>query len=172
VRGKPGRDQGVYASDYEAIRPFKAVADEYGVPIGLVHHRRKEASDDPLASVSGTQGLTGSADNIIVLNRKPKESHGTLYARGRDVIETEIALQFEEATGRWLQLGAADDFRRSEQRRAILRILVESVDPLMPAEIAAATGKRQGTIRQALMRMHRDGEVSCLPNGKYFSVRT
>src|SRR5262249_15391278 len=132
MRGKPGKDQGVYAADYEAISAFKTVADEFGVPVILVHHRRKEGSTDPLASVRGTQGLTGSADTIIVLNREPKDAHGMLYVRGRDVAEDEIALQFDDATGRWLKLGPASDFRRSEERRAVIRLLADNVDPMTP----------------------------------------
>jgi hypothetical protein len=172
IRGKPTRDQGVYAADYEAISAFKKVADEFGVAIILVHHRSKESRADPLASVSGTQGLTGSADTILVLDRKPKESHGMLYVRGRDVVEDELALQFDSETGRWLKVGAADDFRRSEQRRAILRLLIDSGDPMTPVDIAKALGKRGDAMRQTLIRMRKAGEVSQLPNGKYYATRT
>jgi hypothetical protein len=168
VRGKPTKDQGVYAADYEAISAFKMVADEFGVPIVLVHHRRKESSSDPLASVSGTQGLTGSADTIIVLNREPKEAHGMLYVRGRDVSEDEIALQFDNDTGRWLNLGAAQDFRRSEERRAVIRLLAGNVDPMSPTDIAEGLGKKAGTIRMLLSKMHKAGEVQRLPNFKYY----
>jgi DNA-binding transcriptional ArsR family regulator len=122
--------------------------------------------------VSGTAGLTGSADTILVLKRNPGEAFGLLYVRGRDVIEAEIGLQFDDKTGKWLHVGGADDHRKSEQRRAILRVLGDNVDPMYPAEIAAALDKRQSTIRQALLRMHRAGEVSRLPNGKYYAAKT
>jgi hypothetical protein len=41
-----------------------------GVALLIVHHSRKEASDDFLATVSGTFGLTGSTDTIVVIRRK------------------------------------------------------------------------------------------------------
>lgn len=168
IRGKPTRDQGVYAADYDAISVFKKLADEFTVPIILVHHRRKETSSDPLGSVSGTAGLTGSADTIIVLNRQPNERHGTIYVRGRDVMEAEIAVEFDEDTGRWVKLGSADDFRKSEARREIIRLLADTRDPLTPAEIADALGKKRGAVRMALSRCHRAGDIAKLPNGKYY----
>jgi hypothetical protein len=172
IRGKPTRDQGVYAGDYEAVSAFKKLADEFSVPLVLVHHRRKEGSTDPLGSVSGTAGLTGSADTIVVLNRQPNERHGAIYVRGRDVIESEIAVEFDDATGKWVKLGAADDFRKSEARREIIRLLIDSVAPLLPNEIADALGKRRGAVRMLVSKMHRDGEISKLPNGKYYATAT
>ena len=170
VRGKPDRDKGVYDNDYATIAAFKTLADEFGVPIVLVHHLNKVGHDDPLMAVSGTAGLTGSADTIIVLKRNPGEAFGTLYVRGRDVIETDLGVQFDNDTGKWMHVGAANDFRKSEQRRAILQAVASA--PMFPAEIAAALDKRQDTIRQALLRMHRAGEVSRLPNGKYYCMKT
>jgi hypothetical protein len=171
MRGKPDRDKGVYDNDYAAMSAFKALADEFGVAILVLHHLNKAGNDDPVMAVSGTAGLTGSADTILVLKRSPGESFGTLYVRGRDVHETELGIQFDNDTGKWLHVGAADDHRKSEQRRAILRVLADNVDPMFPAEIAALLEKRQDAIRQALHRMHRAGEVSRLPNGRYYVAK-
>src|SRR5215468_4315550 len=84
--------------------------------------------------------LKGSADTILVLKREPKDIFGLLYVRGRDVPETEIAMQFDENTGKWLRLGNADDFRRSKERNAVIRVLVDLGEPTTPAEIADALG--------------------------------
>jgi hypothetical protein len=173
IRGEQsGRDRNVYTSDYEAITGFKQLADEFGVAVVLVHHTKKESAADPLDSVSGTHGLTGSADTIIVLDRKPNDLHAMLYVRGRDVPEEEIALQFERETGRWLKLGPAEDFRRSQERREVIRLLSTSVDPLMPVEIASSLERNRAAIRKLLMRMHAAGEVEKLPNGRYYVLKT
>ena len=172
IRGNPDRNKGVYDNDYAAVSAFKSLADEFGVAHLALHHLNKAGNDDPVMAVSGTAGLTGSADTILVLKRNPGEAFGLLYVRGRDVIEAEIGLQFDDSTGKWLHVGGADDHRKSEQRRALLRVLGDNVDPMYPAEIAAALDKQQSTIRQALLRMHRVGEVSRLPNGKYYAAKT
>lgn len=67
----------------------KALADEQSVAIVLVHHQRKMAAEDPLDTVSGTTGLTGAVDTVLVLTR---DGNGTtLHGRGRDIEEVEDA---------------------------------------------------------------------------------
>jgi len=87
IRGARAKNDGVYADDYQAVGALKAIADESNVPFLVVHHLRKEAAGDPLESVSGTAGITGSADTILVLKREPKDAFALLYVRGRDVVE-------------------------------------------------------------------------------------
>jgi hypothetical protein len=89
-------------------------------------------AEDPLESVSGTNGLTGAADTIMVLNRTadgPK-----LYGRGRDIEEIEKALRFDKGT--WEVLGNADDVKRSEQRRRIIEVLTDATTALTPTFLA------------------------------------
>jgi hypothetical protein len=168
IRGARSRSEGVYADDYQAVGELKSLADRFGVPFVVVHHLRKESAGDPLESVSGTAGITGSADTVLVLKREPKDAFGTLYIRGRDVPEAEIAMQFNEATGKWLRLIGADDFRRSKERRAIIRVLLDIGEPMTPAEIADAIGKpRNSTIRMLLRRMRKAGDVVKDLDGRY-----
>jgi RecA-family ATPase len=169
IRGQRSKNEGVYADDYAAVGAFKTLADKHNVPFLVVHHLRKEAAGDPLESVSGTAGITGSADTILVLKREPKDAFAVLYVRGRDVPEAEIAMQFDEATGKWLRLTGADDFRRSKERNAILRVLIELGEAMSPAEIAEAIGKPRssGSVRMLLSRMRKAGELMRRDDGKY-----
>jgi RecA-family ATPase len=66
-----------YDADYAALSPLQVMAGEMGLAIVVVHHVRKLESDDPLDTVSGTTGLTGAADSILVLNRdsQPRQRH-------------------------------------------------------------------------------------------------
>jgi AAA domain-containing protein len=170
IRGQRSKSEGVYADDYAAIGGLKALADRSNVPFLAVHHLRKEAAGDPLESVSGTSGITGSADTILVLKREPKDTFGLLYVRGRDVPEAEIAMQFDEATGKWLRLTGADDFRRSKERRAIIRALIDAGEPMSPADIAAAIGmprSKSVNIRMLLKKMREAGDVTLHLDGQY-----
>src|SRR5262249_42572485 len=123
---------------------------------------------DPVLRISGTMGLSGAADTTLVLSREARDLHGTLDVRGRDVPEREIALQFDPNTGCVIQLGAADDFRKSEQRRNVLRALSQASEAMHPVDIAELLGRKRGTVRWLLSEMHKAGEVSQLPNGKYY----
>jgi DNA-binding transcriptional ArsR family regulator len=166
IRGKADRDKGVYADDYDVISAFKKLADEFRVAILLVHHLKKEGATDPLDAISGTAGLTGAADTLMVLKREPNDKNALLYVRGRDVNEAEVALEFDDDTGRWTRLGAGEDFRKSEERRAVLAVLRE-VGGLSPREIAEATNMKPGNVRVLLHKMRRNGEVNQLNGGKY-----
>ena len=75
----------------------------------MVHHTRKMAAEDPFETVSGTNGFTGAADTILILD---KSSQGTtLYARGRDIEEIETALLFDKPSGTWLAQGPTAEVR-------------------------------------------------------------
>lgn len=170
IRGQRSKTEGVYADDYQAVSRLKMLADKSGVPFVVIHHLRKETAGDPLESVSGTAGITGSADTIAVLKREPKDSFGMLYVRGRDVPEAEIPMQFDEDTGKWLRLTGADDFRRSKQRRDIIRALLDAGEPMHPVEIADAIGmprSKSVNIRMLLKKMREAGDVTLHLDGRY-----
>ncbi|MGB8629551.1 MAG: AAA family ATPase, partial [Xanthobacteraceae bacterium] len=110
-----------YSADYAAVAGLQKIASKYRVAIVINHHVRKMEADDPFDTVSGTLGLTGAADTILVL--KQQAGSVTLYARGRDIEEMETALQFERSSCRWNILGAAADVCISNERAAVINAL-------------------------------------------------
>lgn len=166
VRRPKGGTEGLYDADYLAAAPLKKLADETGVAVVVVHHLRKQAADgDPLDMVSGSTGLTGAMDTILVLNRG---SDGvTLYGRGRDIEEVEMAVEFDRLTCRWSNLGDAREVRLSDERRRIIDVLRAEAEPMSPAQIADVTGTPSGNIRRLLFSMARDGEVIKAGRGRY-----
>jgi hypothetical protein len=163
VRPPKGRNQGDYEADYAALSPLQKYAGEHRLGIIVVTHVRKAEAVDPLEMISGTNGLTGAADSIMVLNRDadgPK-----LYGRGRDIEELEKALKFD--AGRWSVLGDADDVKRSDQRRKIIAALEESRLPMKPGEIATATSLKGENVRYLLRKMVEAGEIEKLAYGTY-----
>lgn len=166
VRRITGGKEGMYEADYAAVTPLKQLADDTGVGVVIVHHLRKMASDsDPLDMVSGSTGLTGAMDTILVLNRG---SEGvTLYGRGRDIEEIESAVQFDRVNCRWSMLGDAREVRMSAERRTILDALRAGAEPLGPNVIADVTGHSPTSTRRLLFSMTRDGEVSKVGRGRY-----
>jgi hypothetical protein len=116
VRPPKSRTQDSYEADYAALSPLQRFASEHRIAIIVITHVRKQEASDPLEMISGTNGLTGAADTIMVLNRDgdgPK-----LYGRGRDIEEIEKSLRFD--AGRWSVLGDVDEVRRSAERRKSL----------------------------------------------------
>lgn len=166
VRATEKKNARLYDSDYDAVLPLAALARLRGVAIMVVLHTRKGESDDPLELISGTLGLTGAADGVLVLRRERGQADASLFATGRDVEEQDLALRWERDEFQWSLLGAAEDYRRSKERRAILEVIASV--PGMPAgEIADAVQKTRGSVRYLLFVMVRDGEVRNR-DGKYF----
>lgn len=154
----------VLAVGPKVLEPHRATGQK-GVAIVLVHHVRKMDADDPLDTVSGTTGLTGAADTVLVLNRT---SQGvTLVGRGRDIEEIDVAVSFSRETCRWTAQGPAAEVRRSGERRAILDALQEASEPMAPADIAAATGMPSGNVCYLLFQMMKAGEVEKAGRGRY-----
>lgn len=168
IRGARKRDAGIYEDDYKVIGDLKKIADEFTVPILVVHHLNKDgANSDPFMKVSGTAGITGSADTILILEREAADPNAVLHVKGRDINEAELAIQFDNETGKWLKLGKAEDWRISEERREIIKLLIDEGGPMHPKEIAYALGKKGVTIRSTLARMARGGDITKLGDGRY-----
>ena len=157
VRDPRRKDQGLYDSDYAAMEELKKIADEYGIAIVVIHHLRKMDADDPLDQVSGTTGLSGSADTVLVLAKK--SSVVTLHGRGRDIEDVEKAVQFDESTCTWTVLGSAAGVRYTGERAAVLAALQDAGGPMSLADIAAAAGMPANNTRQLLLKLVRDGAV-------------
>jgi AAA domain len=155
-----------YELDYDALSGLHKLAVDLGIAILVVHHTRKMGAEDIMDTVSGSFGLVGAADTIIVIERR---SQGTvLDVRGRDVEAAELAIQFDKNTCRWTLLGPAVDVHRSDERARVLAALTEATEPLTPKEIMMATGRRdRNAFDQLLFRMLRDGDVIRPSRGKY-----
>lgn len=88
-----GPNETTYQRDYRVGGRIKDIADvRPGLAVVAIHHDRKAASEDFVERVSGTNGLAGSADTIVVLARKRQSTEGILMVTGRDVPEAEYAL--------------------------------------------------------------------------------
>ncbi|MFI5143529.1 MAG: AAA family ATPase, partial [Thermoanaerobaculales bacterium] len=111
-----------YDLDVEFAAPFQALAieRELGV-LGCVHTRkqdRKYRELDGLESVSGTLGLPGTADGVLVLQRGRLARQGELLITGRDLPERKLALSFDPACGLWSCIGDAAEVIASQARQA------------------------------------------------------
>jgi hypothetical protein len=167
VRGNPPPGVAAYDADYAAMSRIKRVADHYGVAVILVHHVRKAGSDDFLTTVSGTNGLAGAADAVLVLERARAQADGVLHVTGRDVDETDYALSFDPTAGAWSILdGPATDYMLRDTRALIVRY-VRDYPGYKPKQIADALRLDAATVRQTCRRMAADGQLDVSSNGEY-----
>lgn len=157
-----------YQDDYEALGALKAVADKYGVAILVIHHTRKGRGEDPLEEVSGTFGITGAADSILVAKRQRGQHDAVLFLTGRDVEERELSLAWDKQYCLWSLLGDAEEFGLSDERQAVVDLLRENVPArLGPKQVSDALGKSYGSIRWMLADMAKRGQILCDAAGSY-----
>ena len=150
-----------YLSDYLAAEPLKEIADAHRVAIVVLHHTRKAGADDFLETVSGTHGLAGAADTVLVLKRSRGRADAELAVTGRDVPEQTLALRFDGAIGSWSLLGDASEWALGRTRHQILTALKGGSDPLgmSPKDVASVANLAYETVKKTLQRMATDQQV-------------
>ena len=97
--------------DDEAYAPMVEICNSRSVSIMVITHDRKNHdSEDFLANVSGSYGITGSSDTVWGLCRKNRtDADAVLAITGRDVEQQELAIQFDRKQKRWKYLGTAEE---------------------------------------------------------------
>jgi len=164
IRPPQQKDGNRYQEDYAVVASLKEVADRHHVAIVFAHHDRKAEGVDWLDRVSGTLGLTGAADAVLLVKRARGEHDAQLMVTGRDLEERELALYWDVKTGLWTILGDAEELRRSEARREILDLLAAE-GPLKPTPIATALNRNPSTVRSILAKMLKAGDLADTPKG-------
>ena len=90
-----------YSKDYDVITQMKNLSDKNNLCILIVHHTRKQDSEDCFEKISGTNGLVGSADAAIIMTRRRGSSEGKLTITGRDQQEQIIHIEQDPKTLVW-----------------------------------------------------------------------
>ena len=162
---RPVGNRQLYEADYEALAGLTALANKLGTAILVLHHTRKMAADDLMETVSGSYGVAGAVDTILVM--ATNSSGAVLDVRGRDVEAAELAIQFEKSTCRWRILGNAADVHISEQRSKIIATLKEASAPMTIGALVEATGMKRNALEVLLGRMVKDGAVLRVAKGVY-----
>jgi AAA domain len=163
---KPTGNKQLYEADYEALAGLTQLAGDLGVAIVVVHHTRKMASDDLMETVSGSFGISGAVDTILVLANKA--SGAVLDVRGRDVESRELAIEFSKESCRWRILGMATEVYMSDQQGRVLAALEDANDGLAIAEImVAAELRNRNAVDILLFRMSKAGKIERVKRGVY-----
>jgi hypothetical protein len=166
VRPQSNGRRGAYEIDVEDLGSIQTLVRDRPVALVVVHHSRKESGDDFLASVSGTYGLTGSADSIVVIKRKRLEAFGTIVATGRDIAEAEVAAQFDGL----LWHAAPMVLSQPTFERAEVYDVIERQGPIFPAAIAMATGLGRTSVQNIVQRLVDGGAVARVAKGYIISA--
>src|SRR5262249_27579796 len=83
-RTKKDDRQSQYSADYEALVSLQELSAEAQLSILILVHQRKLGAEDLIDTVSGTLGLGGAVDTVLILG-KDQQFGKFLYGRGRDL---------------------------------------------------------------------------------------
>jgi len=163
------RKDAAYQQEYEEVNALNELGQRYGVCILIVHHFKKGAVDPeyPYESISGTLGLQGGVDGMIVLMRKDlyhptdptqDEKLAACWYRGRDLdFEGDIGMRLHD--GQWHVIGSSGDVLMGNFLRDVVRILKSVPDKWWSSKEVTAEieGAKWETVRKALQRGVRKG---------------
>ena len=176
VRPADSGRRNIYDVDYEALEPLLPLARDYGVAMLVVHHLRQMDADDPLDTISGSTGLTGGVDGAMVLKRERGRADAFLYVTHRDLEDDlELALGWDQLTATWASMGNAEEYRLSQERAAVIKVLRDVPEGMGPKDIHEAlvadghTTTSQGALRRLLPKMVADGQLKNPRYGFYTS---
>lgn len=167
--GRTGR--AAYDEDYDTLGALKALADRYSVAVVIVHHTRKTVDDgDVFNEVSGSTGLTGAADAILVAKRARNTAEAVLHVTGRDINEQEFGLSWSAQGCQWSLLDEPVALATmGSTRRRVLDYVTEHPGST-PKDIAAGTGLALNTVQQNVRRMVNDDQLDSDGEGRYLPV--
>lgn len=168
----PSRERGnQYEQDNQALYAIKSFVDSEGFSALVVTHTRKQRGDDkdgdPFEGVSGTQGITGACDGILLLRRQRQSNEATVEITGRDGGERKLALEFDETTFSWRSLGTAEEHLTGKLQLAIVDYLKKSPGRVVfLTELATSLGEdNPKKLRVVLNRLCDRGIIRRQGNG-------
>lgn len=140
-----GKEKYSYANDYDVVAKFKELTDRFGIALLLVHHTRKQQSDDKFEMVSGTNGLLGAADGAFVLQKtKRTDKTAVLDVVGRDQQDQKLHLVRNQEKLTW------------ELERAETELWKELPDPFLVAIDDFIDEEWAGSATQLADALHED----------------
>ena len=128
-----------YARDYDIIAGLKAFADRTGICLILVHHTRKQKSDDNFDRISGTNGLLGAADGAFIMYKsKRSDGDATIEVSGRDQPDKKFMLSRNKETLCW-ELSGEKSLEYTEPPEPVLEAIGNFINADNPTWEGTAT---------------------------------
>ena len=173
------KSENLYETDYNALAGVKRLADKYGVAVLVIHHLRKSKAMergeqvDFLEMVSGSLGLTGGVDTILVLAKDRGAKGATLHRTGRDLVDdSALSLEWQDSKCRW-SLDTSGEASLSGPLRLVLGVVKKRHPTPSGAKLISDMLQEEGhdmsqnAVQMALRRLEEQGSVELKERGRY-----
>lgn len=165
------RGESPYQQEYDELKALNDWAHANECVVLVVHHLRKGNvdPDDPFESISGTLGLQGAVDGMIVMERADYKSDfdesldeklAALWFKSRDIEEFSFGMRL--SGGRWNIIGTTADVFYAGTNREILRVLNDTPGMWMTSKEIHAAGSfdcKAASVQQACVRLAKRGAI-------------
>lgn len=131
VKSGNKRGENAYESDSRIFGELQRFAQSHKIAVLVVHHLKKTGRGDdldPVERISGSMGLAGTCDSILMLEGKRDDDKSTLNVTARDFEQGEWVLCFDSGAwalqstdaGAWAE---EQDYIRSGAVRGVLTLM-------------------------------------------------
>ena len=163
-------DNNIYLADYDLLAQLQEFALRNKICVLVVHHTKKGSEENVFEEISGTTGITGAADAMMVL-KKVRGEH-KLFITGRDIVEAEYKVAIDEKSCIWYISEEVKDAKRiTAEREQILALLRDYGRGMKTGEIADLLGKEKSNISKLLKKLIEDKYMVSPKYGYYELVK-
>jgi len=149
------------------LADLQRYTQDNGIGCLLVDHHRKagiSGIQDVIDDVMGATSKTGVADAALGLYRARGQQGAELKLTGRDVMDRELAVQFDPQLCCWQLLGEASDVKANTLQHAILDALTETFGGESTcSEVARFLGKDRANVYRELQELVSKGKLQRQP---------
>jgi hypothetical protein len=159
--------------DTKRLAPYQRWANDAGVALLFITHCRKRQGDhgDPLDDVMGSTGNTGTADNVLVLQRERAKTQSKLIIMCKENdTDRELDLIYDKRTGCMTQTNSAEGESGKKARTLWILGLLEN-KKLTGTDIATHLQEPHGTVKHWLKELKADGVIEADKSGYFITEK-
>lgn len=119
IKYRQGKSESAYECDYRTGRDLKDFAERKHLAVVVVTHTTKMIHvEDEMSNVSGTNGVTGAADSVVVLSKdKRTDKEARMFITGRKVRQSMHNIKFDDSKCQWDYVGIAEDSDKDQREQ-------------------------------------------------------
>jgi hypothetical protein len=170
VRGVLERNLDAYQQDYKIMGAIQKLANELNVLIVVVHHTKKGKVDDVIDSISGSFGISGAVDGMMIIGKEGDMMR--VQSKMRDIRDFEFDLVKEGDNPMWkpaqtaVELTAPNDSTKTQNVALALHAAACS---LTAGDITVRTGINEKNVATYLGRLLKSGQIIRTSRGFYMA---
>ena len=163
VKAAMGKKSGTaYDLDNELLKKIQKLAVTNGVTIVLVSHLNKAPQDYTFDKITGSTGLQGICDAMWLVERGEHGAQSTFIGRGRDIMDFEYALSWNQETFRYEFVGNLQEVKLNDNRQEVIDAMKEikksGITEIRPRDVVKHCGypaqsKEAARVSKTMLRM-------------------